>query len=174
MEEAEVASGSWVSCHFQRFGAPRSSKSVLNLGATCRIQQSAPGPLIMTSDAKAPALSEASLRPRVSIGLYCPWTMVRQLSLLLGPVRMLTLNDLLVTNAIIHHCSVSPAPAPIRLSIPIPFIGQSLNLQVPLLKLPPNDTVFLPNIPYRPGYWLLDTPLRGFTERLGRRKYGLE
>jgi hypothetical protein len=79
-----------------------------------------------------------------------------------------------VTNAIIHHCSLSPAPTPISLPIPIPFIGRSLSLQLPFFKLPPNDTVFLPSFPYRPGYWLLDTPLRGITERMARRKYGLE
>ncbi|KAI5449911.1 hypothetical protein NCC49_003920 [Naganishia albida] len=85
---------------------------------------------------------------------------------------LLSVED--VTNAIIHHCSLTPGPAPITLPVPIPFVGKSLTLQVPFVKLPPNDTVFLPSFPYRPGYWLLDTPLRGITERMGRRKYGLE
>ncbi|KAJ9112402.1 hypothetical protein QFC20_002189 [Naganishia adeliensis] len=85
---------------------------------------------------------------------------------------LLSVDD--VTNAIIHHCSLAPTSTPITLPIPIPFVGRSLTLQVPFFKLPPNDTVFLPSFPYRPGYWLLDTPLRGITERMARRKYGLE
>ncbi|KAJ9106329.1 hypothetical protein QFC21_001475 [Naganishia friedmannii] len=63
---------------------------------------------------------------------------------------------------------------PISIPLPIPFIGRNLLLQIPFFKLPQNDTVFLPSFPYRPGYWLLDTPLRGITERMARRKYGLE
>lgn len=128
---------------------------------------------IMTLGGRARAPSRGSLQRRVSIKRYCPLTMV-------SPPRhqrfVMKLNSvtLTVTNAIIHHCSLAPGPSPITIPVPIPFVGRSLTLQVPFVKLPPNDTVFLPSFPYRPGYWLLDTPLRGVTERMGRKKYGLE
>lgn len=79
-----------------------------------------------------------------------------------------------VTDAIIHHSSYTLESRPLRMRLFSKFLSGSLALQVPLIELPPNDTVFLPANPYRFGYWALDTPFRVITERMARKTYGLE
>ncbi|KAJ9103594.1 hypothetical protein QFC20_004750 [Naganishia adeliensis] len=85
---------------------------------------------------------------------------------------LLSVDD--VTDAIIHHSSYTSEPRPLRMRLFSKFLSGSLALQVPLIELPPNDTVFLPANPYRFGYWALDTPFRVITERMARKTYGLE
>jgi hypothetical protein len=80
----------------------------------------------------------------------------------------------IVTDAIIHHSSYTSEPRPLRMRLFSKFLSGSLTFQVPVIELPPNNTVFLPANPYRFGYWALDTPFRMITERMARKTYGLE
>ena len=78
-------------------------------------------------------------------------------------------------DSIIYHSSLSPKPTPLVLGLPfsIPIIGNLLKIRLPLIKIPPKNIVVLPEWPYKLGWWVDATWLRGIIERMGRRKYGL-
>lgn len=76
-------------------------------------------------------------------------------------------------DSIIYHASLPPKPTALVLRLPLPILGDLLKIRLPFIKVPPKNVVVLPEWPYRLGWWVDSTWLRGIIESMGRRKYGL-
>ncbi|KAG7562437.1 hypothetical protein FFLO_02111 [Filobasidium floriforme] len=87
--------------------------------------------------------------------------------------KVLSVQD--TVDSIIYHASLPPKSSPLvlYLPIPIPFLRDLLKIQLPFIKVPPKNIVVLPEWPYKMGWWVDATWLRGIVERMGRNKYGL-